>query len=53
MEEKYIISPKGIAVLALLESGLINDIDDPRANGFFTLFEAKMRQHGYVVEDEE
>lgn len=33
-EEMYRLTPKGIAILSLLQCGLINSMDDPRANGF-------------------
>ena len=46
--EVYMITPKGIAVLALLESGLVTSFEDPRIDGFWKLFEFGMQERGYV-----
>lgn len=51
-EEKYVITPKGIAVLAMMQSGLIVHSDDPRFEGFWRMFEEDMKRLGYIVEDE-
>lgn len=32
-EEKYVITPKGIATLAMLRTGLIQSTNDPRFEG--------------------
>ena len=48
----YQITPKGIALLSLLQCGLITDMDDPRAEGFLTLFESGMRKNDYIKEEE-
>lgn len=50
-EETYKITPKGIATLALLQTGLVNEMDDPRIDGFWTIFEAMMRRNEYIMED--
>lgn len=47
-EESYEITPKGLACLALMQVGLITDINDFRADGFWTLFELSMKEKGYV-----
>lgn len=47
-DEVYQITPKGIAVISLLQTGLASDIDDPRIDGFWSLFEQSMIRHGYV-----
>lgn len=47
----YKITPKGIASVAMLQCGLINSIEDPRLEGFWTLFEAGMRNSGYIQEE--
>lgn len=47
-EESYEITPKGLACLALMQVGLITDINDSRADGFWTLFELSMKEKGYV-----
>lgn len=52
-EEKYVITPKGIAVLALMECGLIDSTDDPRINGFWRCFDQEMMKAGYVATGEE
>lgn len=51
--EMYQITPKGIAILSLLQCGLISDMEDPRVEGFWTLFENGMMKSGYMVEDDE
>lgn len=51
-EETYVLTPKGIATLSLLQCGLVTDIDDPRIEGFWTLFENGMRNHDYIKEEE-
>lgn len=50
-EERYELTPKGIAYLAALQTGLISSIDDPRIDGFWTLFETRMYEMGYVQDD--
>ena len=49
-EETYRITPKGIATLAMMQTGLVEDMDDPRIDGFWTIFEAIMTENGYVKE---
>ena len=41
-EEKYVITPKGIATL-----------NDPRFEGFWQLFESDMERLGYIVYEQE
>lgn len=50
-EEKWRITPKGIALLALIQTGLLDDSDDPRFDGFWTIFEAVMERHGYITKE--
>ena len=38
----YQLTPKGIACLALLRTGLVESIEDPRIDGFWELFQADM-----------
>lgn len=52
-EAVYVIAPKGIAALALLQSGIIQSIEDPRFEGFWTLFENDMKKHNYIIDAEE
>ena len=52
-EEKYVLTPKGIAVISLLQSGLITDINDQRIEGFWTLFQQGMIKAGYTPEGED
>ena len=49
----YQITPKGIAIVSMLRCGLIDNIDDPRVEGFWMLFEDGMRKGGYIVEENE
>lgn len=51
--EIYQLTPKGIALLSLLQCGLITDMDDPRAEGFWILFESGMRKNDYIKEEED
>ena len=48
----YQITPKDIAILSLLRCGLIDNMDDPKAEGFWILFENGMRTGGYIKEEE-
>lgn len=50
-EERYTLTPKGLALIALQECGLIQSMEDPRVDGFWKLFEAYMREHGYVKDE--
>ena len=52
-EEKYMFTPKGIAIISMLQCGLITDINDPRVEGFWTIFENGMRNSGYIVEEDD
>lgn len=36
----------------MLQTGLVSDMDDPRIDGFWTIFETIMRRNGYVEENE-
>lgn len=49
----YQLTPKGIACLALLRTGLVESIEDPRIDGFWELFQAYMDALGYTQEVEE
>lgn len=49
-EEKYVLSPKGIACIAIRECGLISSVDDSRLDDFWSRFEETMRALGYVGE---
>lgn len=51
-EERYMLTPKGIAILSLLQCGLVNDMNDQRVEGFWMLFENGMRKSGYIQEEE-
>lgn len=46
----YELTPKGIAIMAMLQVGLITSTDDPRIEGFWTIFEHTMINLGYVQE---
>lgn len=51
-EDRYTITPKGIAFLELINCGLIDDLDDERAERFWDKFELGMYKHGYIRNDE-
>ena len=52
-DERFVITPKGIAALALTKMGLVESVDDWRIDGFWAVFETKMRACGYVERDDE
>lgn len=47
---KYVIAPKGIAVLSMMDCGLITDMEDRRFKVFWELFEARMKKLNYIQE---
>lgn len=49
----FVLTPKGIATVALSRCGLITNSNDPRVDGFWTIFEGCMRKSGYIVEEDE
>ncbi len=46
--ERYALTPKGLANVAMLQTGLIGNLDDPRFEGFWSIFVAGMNEHGYI-----
>lgn len=52
-EARYRLTPKGIAGIALMESGLIQNTDDPRFEEFWKLFVADMEKFGYATNTKE
>lgn len=48
--DRYELTPKGLALLAMMQTGLVEDMDDPRIDGFWTIFSVLMDRHGYVEE---
>lgn len=53
MSDKWKLSPKGCAIVAMLDSGIIDDIDDERVNKFWRLFQSDMLRCGYVKLEED
>lgn len=49
----YRITPKGIAVIAMLDTGLILTTSDARIDKFWDIFEEGMRNAGYVKEGDD
>lgn len=49
-DKTYKLTPKALAVLALMQVGLITSIEDPRAEGFWAIFEHDMTTSSYVRE---
>ena len=47
-EEVYRLTPKGIASIAMLQTGLITSFDDPRFEGFWNIFVSKMIRGGFA-----
>lgn len=52
-EVVYQLAPKGCAVAALMDAGLIETINDPRVDVFWEHFTAEMRKFGYIQEESE
>lgn len=52
-EERYVITPKGIANICMLQCGLIRDLNDSRFEGFWRMFEEDMKKCGYVNFEED
>lgn len=46
-DARFVLSPKGIAILSMLQCGLVTTSADPRIDGFWTLFEQDMHRLGY------
>lgn len=53
MSDLWKLSPKGCAIVAMLDSGIIDDIDDERVNKFWRLFQSNMLKCGYVELEED
>lgn len=54
MEEiRYVLTPKGCALAAMMDVNLIDNIDDPRVNSFWILFEHYMSKGGYIKEEDD
>ena len=46
--ETYVITPKGIFVAALEITKIIEDINDPRLDAAWMIFELMMEKRGYI-----
>lgn len=44
LEESYQLTPKGCALVAMLKSSLITDVDDARVEEFWEIFERLMNR---------
>lgn len=53
MSDEWKLSPKGCAIVAMLDSGIIDDINDERVNKFWRLFQSNMLKCGYVELEED
>jgi len=49
-EERFKLTPKGCAIAAMLDVGLVEDLDDTRINPFWILFEHYMKNNHYIKE---
>lgn len=49
-EERYVITPKGVAVLVLIKAGIYAEITDGQFELFWKEFAKGMKQAGYVHE---
>lgn len=50
-DELYVITPKGLAALCMIQCGLVDGFSDPRIEGFWTLFEHGMKNAGFKMTD--
>lgn len=50
-EERYVLTPKGIALVCLDHIGV--ELTDSQLNAFWILFEHYMKKNGYLVEGDE
>ena len=48
-EDILVLTPKGIVTWNLLVLGMIDGLDDPKIEAFWTLFEEGMRKNGYII----
>lgn len=48
----YNISPKQLAALALIQTGMVGDLEDPRVDGFWELFRRSLDDCGYIIAEE-
>lgn len=53
MSDEWKLSPKSCAIVAMLDSGIIDDIDDERVNKFWRLFQSNMLKRGYIKLEED
>lgn len=53
MSDEWKLSPKGCAIAAMLDSEIIDNIDDERVNKFWRLFQSNMLKCGYVKSEED
>lgn len=49
-EERYVITPKGIAVLALIKAGVYANMTESQFEMFWEEFETSMEECGYIRE---
>lgn len=52
-EETYELTPKGCAVVALMDAKLIKNGSDPAVDIFFSSFVGLMEKFGYIYKEEE
>ena len=53
MSDSWKLSPKGCAIAAMLDSEIIDNIDDERFNKFWRLFQSNMLKCGYIELEED
>ena len=47
-DEKYVVTPKGLFLMSLIDVGLIDDHNDKMANAAWKIFALSMEKQGYV-----
>lgn len=53
MSDEWKLSPKSCAIVAMLDSEIIDDIDDERVDKFWRLFQSNMLKRGYIKLEED
>lgn len=49
-EERYVVTPKGLAWLAFCQCGIADKISESQFEGFWNLFISSMEKANYVTE---
>ena len=53
IEEKYVVTPKGLFALSLTRLNLVDNISDWRVDAAWGVFETMMKEQGYIVDEDD